>query len=490
MTSANRVALSSVMESTLGTTPVTPRMRGVRFTDESLDFSPDFLDSDEIRFDGMLSAPVKIMQASKGGINGEVSYPVENSPFANIIQSAMRNPWVNTPTRDNDGVADSVITGVATTNEVLTVTTGAAFVVGQLAKFSGFGVANNNGVFKCTLGSATVPRFIGAGLTDEAAPPAAARVKVVGFQGAAADITATANGLASTLLDFTTLGLAVGMWVKIGGSAVGTQFATAANNNYARISAIAAAALTLDNLPIGWGVDAGTGKTISVWIGDVIKNGVTVYGQTFEKGFMAQPVPTYIVYTGECCNTLEFSLASRQQVKWAATFMGMGGSKSTATLDAAPDANTTPAVMAGNANVGRLAENGALLAAPNWAREFTLNINNNMRQIEAVDYTSPQDIQLGENSISGRLNAYFGSDALLTKFYAGTPSSLNSRIFKNNQAIIFDVPVATYRGGGNPQVTGKNTDVMIPLEYTASLDVLTNAQVLINRMEYVESAVN
>ena len=117
-------------------------------------------------------------------------------------------------------------------------------------------------------------------------------------------------------------------------------------------------------------------------------------------------------------------------------------------------------------------------------------INNNERQIEAVDQTSPQDIQLGENSVSGRINAYFGSNYLLAKFYAGTPSSINSRVYKNNQAIIWDVPRATYRGGGNPQVSGKNTDVMIPLDYTGSYDSLTGAQVLMNRMEYVESAVN
>ena len=76
-------------------------------------------------------------------------------------------------------------------------------------------------------------------------------MKVVGFQAASGDITATATGLGSTSLDFTTLGLAVGQWIKIGGSATADKFATAALNSTARITAIAATALTLDHLPHG-----------------------------------------------------------------------------------------------------------------------------------------------------------------------------------------------------------------------------------------------
>jgi hypothetical protein len=75
---------------------------------------------------------------------------------------------------------------------------------------------------------------------------------------------------------------------------------------------------------------------------------------------------------------------------------------------------------------------------------------------------------------------------LYTKFQNGTPTSLSSIVTKNGQAIIFDVPRATYRGGGNPATTGKNTDVMIPLDYQASIDTVTNAHALAHRLEYFE----
>jgi hypothetical protein len=105
----------------------------------------------------------------------------------------------------------------------------------------------------------------GAGTVNEPAPPAGARLKVIGCQGVAADIAAViapANRLTSTTLNWTTLGLAVGMWVKIGGTAAGTKFATATNNGWARISAITSTYIEFDSVPTGWVADAGTDGTI------------------------------------------------------------------------------------------------------------------------------------------------------------------------------------------------------------------------------------
>ena len=488
MGTANRVQLSTVRETTLGTTPATPRMRNARFTGESLQFAQEFVDSDEIRSDRMLGDPIKVMTASSGAINFEMSYPVDLSPESDFIRSAMYNAWVNAPARDNDGVADSDITGIATAGTVLTVLTGAVFVAGQLARFTNFGVVGNNGVFKVTTGSATVPAFVGSGITDETVPPATARVKVVGFAGAAADITAAAAGLASTLLDFTTLGLLPGMWLKIGGTAAGDKFATAANNDWVRISgAITATAIPLDNLPVGWAIDAGTAKTIKVWFGDYIQNGTTQTSFTIERGFMDQTTPTYIVNTGMVAESYDITMSSKNKITGSVAFIGMGGSQGTAALDAAVDALQTGQVMAANANVGRIAEAGATITSPNWAKELKFTIKNNNRALEAVDSASPVGVNSGECKVSGDINTYFGSNATLTKFYNGTVTAINSRVTKNSQALIWQFPRVTLKGGGNPQATGKNTDVMADFQFDASKDtVLTNVQVQLDRVEYFE----
>lgn len=486
MTVANRVQLASVRESTLGTTPNTPRMRKRRFVSEGLSFTPDYIDSDEIRSDRMLGDPIKVMQASQGPVAGELSYPVDLSPLSEDIRSAFFNTWVNTPQADNDGTADSVITDIATTNTVITGTFSGTVQVGMLVRSTGMGVANNNGVFRCTTASATVPRFVGSGITDEAAPPAAARVKVVGCQGTAGDIDATSTGLSSTALVFTDMGLAIGQWVKIGGTATGDKFVTAALNDWVRITAITATTLTFDNRPSGWTTETGTGLTIKIWFGDQIRNGTTRTSQSIEKGFLAQTVPTYIVNTGMVVNTMDVNMTSKQKIGINFSYTGMGGSQSTTPLDASPDAVTTGQVMAGNANVGRVAEAGSQVSSPNWAREVTFQINNNLRTLESVDQTSPVHINEGECTVTGKLSSYFGDNSLLAKLYAGTATSLNSRVAKNSQALVFSLPRVTMRTG-NPAVTGKNTDVMLDADFTASIDTTyTNSTILLDRLEYYE----
>ncbi len=495
MTSANRLQVSFVRETTPGVTPTTPRMRKVRLTGEGIVYTPTFLDSDEIRDDRMKYDPIKVMQAANGPINFEWSFPQDLSWLSEVMRSTMLNSWVNTPQFDNDGTADSVITDAGTVAQTYAVVSGGASVVaGHLVRATGFTNSANNQIFRAVSSSATTIVGAALGLVAEAAPPATARLKVVGFQGASGDITALADGLGSTALDYTTLGLAVGQWIKVGGTLDSSQFAflvtagtLARAAAWARVTAIAAAKLTLDNLPTGWTTDVGTGKTIKVWFGDEIKNGITQSPMTIEKGFLGQTTPTYIAGLGMHANTFNIEAASGDKIKGSVDFTGMGGTIGTVPLDASPDAATTNPVMAGNANVGRLGVNGLQLGSPNWAKSFTLQIANNQRTLDAVDSTSPVGVNEGENATTGRLSQYFGSAAEVQAFFDGTPRAINSRFAKNGQATIWQVPRATYRGDGNPKVSGKNTDVMVDLDYEASIDTTTNAHVLLDRLEYFES---
>lgn len=491
MASSNRLQIASVEESTLGTTPGTPRMRLRHVTGESLNFRPIFVEPAELRADRMTGDSIDVGSQNDGGNTYELTYPFPSSPKDSDIKSALYNTWTQMAERYNDGTADSVITDVATTNTVLTVTTGTAFVAGQLVRFTGFGVTGNNGVFKCTTGSATVPQFVGSGITNETAPPAAARVKVVGFAGASGDITATATGLGSTSLNFTTLGLNVGQWIKVGGTGSGNRFATEALNTWIRITAIAATALTCDNLPSAWTTDAGSSKTIKVWFGDVTKNGTTQLGQTIEKGFLGQTTPTYIVHTGMVANTYELTIPAQEKVMVNVTYLGMGGSQSTTALDASPDAApalATYPVIAGSANVARIGEAGLALSSPNWSRALTININNNNTPIISADSRAPVGIIGHECTVTGTLSTYFGSNALLTKFYNGTPTTIVAIMAKAPQALIVTVPRVIYTGDGTPNASGKNQEMMLNLAWRASKDeTYTNALITMDRLEYYEA---
>ncbi|MBN9242431.1 MAG: hypothetical protein J0I98_06525 [Mesorhizobium sp.] len=487
MTDSNRLRMTLVKESTLGATPDTPRMRTMRVTGEGLQYTPNFVNSNEIRSDRMLSDPIKVNEQNSGPINFELSYPVSDSPLSSLLESTMFNSWANTPAFDNDGTADSVVTDAGTTTDTYVVAAnGDDAKAGHLVRATGFTNAANNQVFKVV--SATGTTIVGSSLslTAETAPPATARLKVVGFQGASADISAAADGLTSSSLDFTTLGLAVGQWIKIGGSAAGDKFATAACNGWARITAIATNALTLDNLPSGWTTDAGTGKTVKVWFGDQLKNGVSRISHTIERGFMGQAVPTYIIQRGMVVGQATLNFTTEQVISGTFTMNGLTGEQTTSALDASPDAETSNPIMSANVNVGRIAESGVAVTSPNFVRSAQLSFNNNLRMITAVGNVGAVDIGVGEFAVDVTLETYFGSNALLAKLLAGTVGNINLRTAKNSQAVILALPRLTFTGGA-PSAGSKNTDVMLNLTGSVSKDTLTAASAIINRLEYFEA---
>jgi hypothetical protein len=486
--SSNRLKIGLVREDIVGVTPADPRVRTIRVTGEQLTFTPTYVTSSEIRDDRMDADPALAMKEAAGSINFEFSYPDDETPLSEALLGGFYASWVNTPTLFNDGTADSVITDAGTTTDTFAVAAGgAAFKASLLAQASGFTNSSNNQVFKVTSSTGTTVVGSGLGLTAEASPPGTAQLKVVGFEGASGDIQATSGGLESTTLDFTTLGLAVGQWLKIGSAtATANSFATAADNAFVRINAIAAHTITLDNLPPAWGADAGAGKTIRCWFGDQIKNGVIQTSWTIEKSMQGQQTPVYITYQGMVVDQLSFDIESRKAITGSVSYKGMGGGEATTTIDADYDPATTSSIMTANASVGRVAAAGSQLTDPNWCNSLKFQVANNLNTVEAVDASNPVAIYEGECAVTGTVNTYFGSDTLLAQFYAGNPTSVSSRFQKNGQAVIFQIPRCFYTGGGNPQATAKNQAVMASFDFTASMDALTDAHILCDRLPYYE----
>ena len=489
MTAANRVRVTVVRESTLGTTPTTPRMRSSQFTEADPQFKRTYVDPDDIRSDRNLTDPIPVMAEADVNLKFNLRFPIDNFPESEFMRAAMLEEWMKTPEKYNDGTADSIITNVAAGSpDIITVsTTGVAFLDGHITLHTGFTNAANNGVFFPSASSSTTITFGNGVMVTEAAPPAEARIKIVGWRGGTTDISATATGLAAATTNFITAGFMVGMWIKIGGSTGPSKFATTALNSYARVIGVTASALTLDNRPTGWTTDAGTGQAIRIWFGDFIKNGVNKKSVSIEFGYMGQDTPSYVLCAGQVPNIYELTFASRAVIKGSVSFLGMSGALSTTTVDAAPDELITESVMAANVNVGRMSENGTKLVMPNCAREFSISINNNLRKIECIDDDAPVGINEGDCTVTGKLGTYYGSTLLYTKFLDGTPTSLNAVVERNNRAFIVDVPKATYRSGG-PPVTGKNTDVMLSLDWQASLEsTYFNCSVIFNRLWWVEN---
>lgn len=488
MTDTNRLRISAVRESAIGQTPAGARMRVGRITGESLAYTPTFTDSAELRSDRMSSDPTRTNETNAGGVSTELFFPQSRTFTSELFASAMARDWTRSPEWDNGDVPGSI--GAVTAGAIAVADqaaaggfSGVAVRAGALLRLSGMANPANNTVFRApTAGTAgSVPA---AGLVAETAPPSA-RLKVVGVEAGAGQIAATATGLTSTGLDFGTLGLQVGSWIKLGGAADANRFPNAANNGFARVVAIAANVLRLDNLPGGWAADAAAGRAIRLFIGDVTRNGVEMIPLTIERSFLGQTTPTHIVQRGMVVGGLRLDFASERIIGAGFDLMGLSGVDSVAALGAAYVDPPVGGAMSANVSVGRISEAGVAVAGPNWVRAAGITLNNNLRMKTALGAIGAVDMGWGECEVGVTLETYFGDASLLRKLTRGEPTSVNLRAAQNGQAVFTDIPRLTLTGG-SPSAGGKNADVVLPLTGRASYDPLTMAHLLMSRMEHFE----
>lgn len=161
------------------------------------------------------------------------------------------------------GNVDIDVTSVdADSYNVATMT--AALAEGTLVYAAGFALAANNGLKTVGAGSTTT-EISATGLAVEASPPAEARIYVVGHAAAVGDISVNANGqLASTTLNFTTLGLVKGQYIYVDG------FTQTVTSKMARVESVTNNLITLDNSEFV--TEAGTGKTVRIFVSSFVRN--------------------------------------------------------------------------------------------------------------------------------------------------------------------------------------------------------------------------
>ncbi len=471
MSDTNRVAIRIVEETTFGTTPATPAFQELRVTSGNPSFTPTTVTSNEMRSDRQVTDLILVGAEAGGPLGFEVSHEALDIP----IEGALFSDWVEQNGRYNV-TADSVITDVDADTDTFTVTTGAAFRVGDLVRTSGFTNAGNNGLFAAIASSSATAIVVASspGLTAETAPPAGARIRVVGFAGVSGDLVATVtngNGITSTTLDFEDYDLVVGMWVKVGGTATANKFATGANNGWCRISAIESGRLSFDIVPAGWSADVGTSVLLHVFVGDYIRNGVVEHSYTVEREFTDHSPVTYEYLRGMEVGTFAIGIESESILTADATFVGKDAviQDSARFTGATTVAAPTGDVLNSSSNVGRLAEGGTAISGPNYVMSAGITFENNLRRRTAVGNLGAVSIGAGEFAVTGNLNTYFGNKSLVDKVIANTASSYDivvGRADGEKPALLIDLPRMKF-ASGSPQVPGKNQDVMVDLQFTA-----------------------
>lgn len=485
--STNRVKISTVRETTFNTTPTSPGFKTRRVTSHGLAAAPQTVVSQEIRSDRQVTDLILVGRQAGGSVGGEISFKVMDEDWEEALQSTWSTalPVITVATLDTE-ISDVSLT-------TLTVSAGgAAFKAGMLAYMSGFTTAANNKIARVASSSATTIVFPAATFAVEAAAiPVGAQARVVGFQGASGDLVATitnGNALTSTALDFTTLGLVVGQWVRIGGTAAGDQLATAVDNDFCRISAITATRLSFDRVPASWAADAGTSKTLIVFAGDVLTNGSTKRSRTIERQYLDQSPAAYEYFAGQALDSLSLNIAAGAVATYTESWIGAGYSVSASRASGATDtAAPTNDVLNAASNVGRIAIDGTVLTGPNFVKTATVQIANNLRRQDAIGSLDAVGIGNGQFAVTGTLSTYFGDKTLLDKVLNNTLTSFDFRLGRtdtNNETLLFDFPSVKFSSGA-PTVSGPNADVMLDLGYQAIMDATLQYTMLIERFWYL-----
>lgn len=485
--STNRVKLGKVRETTFGTTPATPAFTNVRETSSALAVNPQTVPTNEIRADRQVTDVILVGYQSGGQIGGELSFQTMDADLEEALQGTWSsNPLITVVTIDTE------ISDITTTTATVVTPLGTPFKAGHLALTTGFTTAaNNNIVSRVASSTATSIVFPAASFAAEgAAIPVGAAIRVVGFQGASGDLVATVtggNGLTSTALDFTTLGIVAGQWLKIGGTAVGNQFATAVDNDWCRVSAVAAQRLSFDRVPASWAADAGTSKTVQVFMGDFLTNASTKRSNTFERQYLDHSPVTYEYIRGCTLDQFAVDVSAQKVVTCAKTYVGSDGVVQTTRFASATDVSaSTNDVLNSAANVGRVGFDGSLVTGPNYVTSAKWNYNNNIRRQIAVGTLGAVGTGNGEFGVTGTLSTYFGDKTMLDKIIGNTLTSYDIRIGRtdtNNETLVFDFP-SIKLASGSPAVQGKNQDVMINAGFQAIMHATLGYTASVGRFWY------
>jgi hypothetical protein len=370
---------------------------------------------------------------------------------------------------------------------------GEAYVANDLLAVKGMGDSSNNGLFVAAGGGTpnTVP--VSDNLTaDESSQ--AGTISRVGFQFATGDVDVVVSGTLPTLTtstkDFAQLGLTgAGEQIFIGGDLAAEQFANSVNNGFARVRSVATNVLTLDKTAETMIAETGTGLTIRIFFGRVLKNetGTTIKRRTYQLertlGARDTDLPNdvqaeYLV--GQVPSELTLNLATADKVNLDLSFIGTDNTQVTGATGV--KAGTRPALVEADpfntsSDVSRarmstvVAGDANPAALVGFLQEVTLTINNNVSPNKAIATLGAFEVTSGNFQVGGSVTAYFDNVTGVQAVRNNADVTVDYHLVKANAGISFDIPLMSL-GDGRLSVE-QDAPITIPL----STDAATGAKV-------------
>jgi hypothetical protein len=356
---------------------------------------------------------------------------------------------------------------------------------------SGFGVAANNGLHLVTASTST--SVTANGIAAEATPPATAQIHRMGAQFASGDATITVTSgvaaLVTTTKDLTQLGLIPGEWVFIGGDTATMQFATATNNCFARVATIATNKITFDKTGQTMVADTGTGKTIQIFFGDVIKNEsnpalIKSRSYQFERSLSTAG---YEYVIGSFANEMQIKLTQGSKITVDLNFVSLD-----AQTQAGAKTGTHPAIATSSSAFNTSSDFSRLrlekldaTGLTNYMTEATVTINNGITPIKALGKLGAVDVSYGDFAVSGSLTALFTDIATVQAVRNNADVTMDFALVARNAGVVIDIPLVAL-GNGRLQVE-KDNPIKIPLTPEAAAHQTLNHTLLICNFCYLPS---
>lgn len=364
-------------------------------------------------------------------------------------------------------------------------------VAGAKVTISGFGNPLNNGIKTVVtaiggvltvsetcadVGAGDPATFVGAGFVhpENNGPHVVTNVAthVLTVTETLVDESPGAGAIFATGTGPTFAAIKVGQWVKVAGL-VATN-----NNGFFKVIAKDTSTGTHTISVAGTGLtDAGAhAGTIK---GSFIQNGIEKWWGVVEKEFLdlTNIFDAFATRIGKMTLTVK----TGAEITGAFSFQGKGAvGDGTATVG--DGANTAaPITQEMNANDHVLAVYSDNVVAEFAASEITFDIEDALRQKGKIALFGPFDIGLGRFTIKGTLVTYFEDRILLDKARADTKVGFALRLQdEDGNCYIFDLP-ATRISGGDPAVTGIDTDVMGNYTFDAMIDTVSGKMIGVSR---------
>lgn len=267
------------------------------------------------------------------------------------------------------------------------------------------------------------------------------------------------NSINRTVGSYVTDGFVVNQWIRT------TGFTDATNNAFFRVVSVAALKMVLEDGSKGAVVTESASASVEITQGAMIVNGTTQKSFSIEREY-TDTANEFVMHLGMTIGAMTLNITPDKIITGTFTFLGQDATSAVATAAGTLVAATTKKIMNAVDNVLAIAEGGSVYAST----VFTLNVVNNLRARPEIAKLGAISIGAGKVGVTGTLEAYFATKAVMDKYLKNTISKLAVVIEDDDlNGYVFDFPQIKYTNGRRI-AGGINTDIMAEMEFTAYKD--------------------